>query len=326
MMEPPPPKVIDARDAAAMNCRFYEKKYPDVDDIVTVQVNSIAEMGAYCSLLEYNNIEGMILFSELSRRRIRSVNKLIRVGRNEVVMVLRVDQEKGYIDLSKRRVSPEDVGPAEDRFNKAKQVHSIVRHTAEVLHKTTQELCEMVSWPLYKTRGDAYEAFSQAVLDPDEVLKDLNLPKEVQAELVHNIRRRLAPMPIRLRAEVAVTCFTYEGIEAIKAALSKGLIGEGDETVKIALLAPPVYVLTCTCLNTAQGVSQLNKSIELIKTAIEASGGKMEIKQEPRAVSDHQIRAYEQAMATLAANKNAEDDSNSEGSIEFDPETELANK
>ena len=38
----------------------------------------------------------MILLSELSRRRIRSVQKLIRVGRNEVVVVLRVDKEKGH--------------------------------------------------------------------------------------------------------------------------------------------------------------------------------------------------------------------------------------
>ena len=55
----------------------------------------IAEMGAYVKLLEYDNIGGMILLSELSRRRIRSIQKLIRVGRNEVVVVLRVDKEKG---------------------------------------------------------------------------------------------------------------------------------------------------------------------------------------------------------------------------------------
>jgi translation initiation factor 2 subunit 1 len=47
--------------------------------------------------LEYDNIEGMILLSELSRRRIRSIQKLIRVGRNEVVVVLRVDKEKGKL-------------------------------------------------------------------------------------------------------------------------------------------------------------------------------------------------------------------------------------
>ena len=80
-----------------------------MDDVVMVQVKSIAEMGAYVSLLEYGGIEGMILLSELSRRRIRSVQKLIKVGRQEPVMVLRVDKDKGYIDLSKRRVSPEDL-------------------------------------------------------------------------------------------------------------------------------------------------------------------------------------------------------------------------
>ena len=49
--------------------------------------------------LEYDNIEGMILLSELSRRRIRSIQKLIRVGRNEVVVVMRVDKEKGTVHL-----------------------------------------------------------------------------------------------------------------------------------------------------------------------------------------------------------------------------------
>src|SRR5271156_5924512 len=77
------------------NCRFYENQFPAIDELVVVQVRQIAEMGAYVKLLEYDNIEGMILLSELSRRRIRSINKLIRVGRNEVVVVLRVDQEKG---------------------------------------------------------------------------------------------------------------------------------------------------------------------------------------------------------------------------------------
>jgi translation initiation factor 2 subunit 1 len=59
--------------------------------------SQIAEMGAYVKLLEYDNIDGMILLSELSRRRIRSIQKLIRVGRNEVVVVLRVDKEKGML-------------------------------------------------------------------------------------------------------------------------------------------------------------------------------------------------------------------------------------
>ena len=127
---PPPPPAM----ATNLECRMYEAKYPEVDMAVMIQVKNIADMGAYVSLLEYNNIEGMILFSELSRRRIRSVSSLIKVGRIEPVMVLRVDKDKGYIDLSKRRVSEEDIQACEERYNKSKLVHSIMRHVAETLN------------------------------------------------------------------------------------------------------------------------------------------------------------------------------------------------
>uniref|UniRef100_A0A0D3C5D5 S1 motif domain-containing protein n=1 Tax=Brassica oleracea var. oleracea TaxID=109376 RepID=A0A0D3C5D5_BRAOL len=44
----------------------------------------------------------------------------IKVGRIEPVMILRVDKEKGYIDLSKRRVSEEDIQTCEERYNESK--------------------------------------------------------------------------------------------------------------------------------------------------------------------------------------------------------------
>ncbi|QCE06728.1 translation initiation factor 2 subunit 1 [Vigna unguiculata] len=156
-----------------LECRMYEARYPEVDMAVMIQVKNIADMGAYVSLLEYNNIEGMILFSELSRRRIRSVNSLIKVGRIEPVMVLRVDKEKGYIDLSKRRVSEEDIQACEERYNKSKLVHSIMRHVAETLNIDLEELYVHIGWPLYRKYGHAFEAFKIIVTDPDSVLNTL---------------------------------------------------------------------------------------------------------------------------------------------------------
>ena len=141
-------------------------------------------MGAYVKLLEYDNIDGMILLSELSRRRIRSIQKLIRVGRNEVVVVLRVDKEKGkanlastcssysnadgvlplgYIDLSKRRVSPEDIIKCEERYNKSKMVHSIMRHVAEKTQHPIEDLYERIGWPLNKKYGHAVDAFKLSI-------------------------------------------------------------------------------------------------------------------------------------------------------------------
>ncbi|KAG0008719.1 eukaryotic translation initiation factor 2 subunit alpha [Entomortierella chlamydospora] len=94
-----------------LQCRMYANKFPEVDDLVMVNVRQIAEMGAYVQLLEYDNIEGMILLSELSRRRIRSIQKLIRVGKNEVVVVLRVDKEKAtpWNDKKIHTAIPKDI-------------------------------------------------------------------------------------------------------------------------------------------------------------------------------------------------------------------------
>jgi len=160
------------------NCRFYEEKFPEIDSFVMVNVKQIAEMGAYVKLLEYDNIDGMILLSELSRRRIRSIQKLIRIGRNEVVVVLRVDKEKGYIDLSKRRVSPEDVVKCEERYNKSKSVHSIMRHVAEKTKTPIETLYQDIGWPLNKKYGHANDAFKLSINNPS-VWDDVTFPSEV---------------------------------------------------------------------------------------------------------------------------------------------------
>ena len=68
------------------------------------------------------NFLGMILLSELSRRRIRSINKLVRVGRDECAVVVRVDRDKGYIDLSKRRLSDDEKKRCENKFEKVRCV------------------------------------------------------------------------------------------------------------------------------------------------------------------------------------------------------------
>ena len=122
--------LVDPGAMASTEGRYYEAEFPELEEIVVVQVKRIVDMGSYVSLLEYDNHEGMLLNSELSKRRIRSLAKLVKVGKTEICMVLRVDQEKGYVDLSKRRVEPEDATAKEESFAKAKAVHGIMRPRA----------------------------------------------------------------------------------------------------------------------------------------------------------------------------------------------------
>ena len=65
--------------------------------------------------------------------------------------------------MSKRRVTPEDIAKCEERFNKSKAVHSILRHVAEKHDIALKELYESIGWPLYKKFGHAYDAFKLAI-------------------------------------------------------------------------------------------------------------------------------------------------------------------
>ncbi|KAJ5609026.1 hypothetical protein N7528_009593 [Penicillium herquei] len=279
------------------NCRFYEEKYPEVDSYVMVNVKQIAEMGAYVKLLEYDNIDGMILLSELSRRRIRSIQKLIRIGRNEVVIVLRVDKEKGYIDLSKRRVSPEDVVKCEERYNKSKAVHSILRHVAEATQVPLEELYQKIAWPLDKKYGHSHDAFKIAISNP-EVWNEIEFPSEpVKKELQQYISKKLTPAPTKVRADIEVTCFSYEGIGAVKTALRTAEAENTPENqIKVKLVAPPLYVLTSQCLDKTLGIQQLEAAIQRIETAIKAAGGNCTVKMAPKAVTEHDDAILQELM------------------------------
>eukprot|EP00753_Platysulcus_tardus_P002215 PLAT11627.1.p2 GENE.PLAT11627.1~~PLAT11627.1.p2 ORF type:complete len:315 (+),score=164.19 PLAT11627.1:742-1686(+) len=276
----------DSMDPELLRCRFYRETYPKADDVVVVHVREVAEMGAYVSLMEYNDIEGMILLSELSRRRIRSINRLIRAGKTEVVTVLRVDKEKGYIDLSKRRVSPEDIAACEERYAKSKTVHNILRHVCKLHRMPLEELYKSVGWPLYDKFGHAHDAFKMAVSDPDTVLEGLEIADDVRETLLENVRRRLTPHALKIRADIELTCFTYEGIDAIRESLMEGKKESTPEIpITIKLVAPPRYVVHTTTLMKRAGIEALNRALAAITEAITARGGSINIKMAPRATS-----------------------------------------
>ncbi|CAK9811230.1 Eukaryotic translation initiation factor 2 subunit 1 [Anthophora plagiata] len=305
-----------------LSCRFYKEKYPEVEDVVMVNVRSIAEMGAYVHLLEYNNIEGMILLSELSRRRIRSINKLIRVGKTEPVVVIRVDKEKGYIDLSKRRVSTEDVEKCTERYAKAKAVNSILRYVAELLHYDSddqlEELYQKTAWHFEqkykKQKASAYDFFKQSVLDPS-ILAECGLDEHTKEVLLNNIKRKLTSQAVKIRADVEVACYGYEGIDAVKAALKTGLALSTDELpIKINLIAPPLYVMTTSTPEKQDGLKALNDAIDVIQNKITSLGGVFNVQMAPKVVTatDEAELARQMERAELENAEVAGDDDEEE--------------
>lgn len=190
--------------------------------------------------------------------------------------------------MSKRRVSPEDIIKCEERYNKSKMVHSILRHVAEKVKIPIEELYTQIGWPLNKKYGHAVDAFKLSITNPD-VWNEVSFPSEVaKQELQSYIARRLTPQPTKVRADVEVTCFGYDGIDAVKTALRRAEANNTpDTTVKVKLVSPPLYVLTSQCLDKTTGIQTLEKAILEIEENIKAAGGNCSVRMAPKAVTEN---------------------------------------
>lgn len=203
----------------------------------------------------------------------------------------------GYIDLSKRRVSPEDVVKCEERYNKSKMVHSIMRHVAEKTNTPIEDLYRTIGWPLNKKYGHAIDAFKLSITNPD-VWSEIEFPSPVaKEELTSYISKRLTPQPTKVRADVEVTCFGYEGIDAVKTALRAAEArNTADTQVKVKLVSPPLYVLTSQTLDKGEGIAVLEAAIQDITANIKGAGGNCSVKMAPKAVTENDDAELQKLM------------------------------
>eukprot|EP00983_Pelagomonas_calceolata_P050597 1142050-Pelagomonas_calceolata.AAC.3 len=54
---------------------------------------------------------------------------------------------------------------------------------------------------------------------------------QVKEALLKNIKRRMTPQPLKIRADVELTCFQYDGIEHIRSAMRAAEAASKDGTV-----------------------------------------------------------------------------------------------
>ena len=76
------------------------------------------------------------------------------------------------------------------------------------------------------------------------------------------IARRLTPQPIKLRADIELTCYTPAGIDAIKKALRAGeKESSAAVPIKAKLVAPPLYVLSTNATDKVRPSSLFHPSV-----------------------------------------------------------------
>lgn len=135
--------------------RFYKNKFPEVDDIVICTVKDIIEESIYVNLIEYG-IDGMVQLSNASSRRKKRSVCLLKKDKQYPLLVIAVDKEKGYVDLSTRFLSDEDKNNANNKFMKYSKALKIFNKFMEskLINFTDDDYINYASKTIWKLKND----------------------------------------------------------------------------------------------------------------------------------------------------------------------------
>ena len=200
--------------------RYYPAKYPRLSDIVVVKVLKIEDSTISCELLEYG-CKGMMLHSEISKRKLRTIKRSIHVDSQEYLEVIEVDTEKGYIDLSKKYVTAKEQEETTERFAMARRYYNFFRYWSE---ETGMDLVTNVLWKYYNPEkdGNVYKELTPE-LSWREVLNKVILNSKQQERICSDFLKLFETRAVKHVTEFEMVCYASEGVAALSTAISEGL-------------------------------------------------------------------------------------------------------
>jgi len=215
-----------------------------------------------------------------------NVHRVMRIGKQEVVRVMRVDREKGYIDLSKKKVHKQEELDTLDKFAKAKTVNSIMRTLSESLKIDIEQVFKKIAWPLYRKTPQPLQILIHA-MDDESVLKDLDLDEAMKAKLMSEIRRRFQPARVKIMSTFEVSINDFDGVNILKEALLAGQNKSSpDFKIEVTILGAPVYLMSVETDKKTEGTALIASALDEIRLFIEGKKGQFKVKEAPKVVGD----------------------------------------
>ncbi|MBW2974859.1 translation initiation factor IF-2 subunit alpha [Candidatus Woesearchaeota archaeon] len=195
--------------------------FPEEDEFVLCTTTSIFHHGVFVNLDEYGK-GGMIHISEVSPGRIRNIRDFVREGKKIVCKVLRINEEKGHIDLSLRRVNERQKKEKINEIKQEQKAEKIIEFVARKLGTDVKKLYDEISPKIFKKYSLVHHCFE------DVARENMSLEKFVQDEktaalLTESIKERMKPVEVFIGGELKLHSYSENGVEIIKTALSKGL-------------------------------------------------------------------------------------------------------
>jgi translation initiation factor 2 subunit 1 len=232
--------------------------FPQEEELVLCTVTAVQFHSVFVTLDEYGSRTGMIHISEVAPGRIRNIREHVKEGKKIVCKVLRINQEKGHIDLSLRRVNENQKRQKMNQIKQEQLAEKIIEHAAKQHIKKPEDIYAKLAKELVPVHGGIFPAFelvANGTLDLARII-DKNLAQAI----TEAVRQRIKPKEIILSGDLQLLSNAPNGIELVRETLRHAEETSGKPVIRYK--GAGTYHITVTAEDYKAGEKKLKAAAE----------------------------------------------------------------
>jgi translation initiation factor 2 subunit 1 len=251
-------------------------EWPSVDELVICTVKKVFPQGAFATLDEYGDKEGMIHISEVASGWIKNIRNYVRENQKVICRVLHVDPERKHVDLSIRRVKDSERRWKAQRVKLEQGAEKLLEIAAKKLGKDLNQAYEEVGFALQEKFGDLYSAIESAAKSKESIA---DVVDERWMEVLHEVAAStVQPPTYKVTGYVNLSCTLPNGVEIIKSAMIKARESTRDENTNVEFyyVGSPKYRIEVVAQSYKAAENILQRAADIAIEAVTKVGGKGE--------------------------------------------------
>ena len=191
-----------------------------------------------------------------------------------VLKVLRVDSEKGHIDLSLRRVTKRERIEKVMLFKKDRKAEALLKGVAEKTGLPLQEIYAKAG-KLVEEEYGLYDGFEKAAKEGSEPLTKIGVPEDLAKAFAEVAAERIHVKLVKVKGTLEIRCLKPNGVKLVKDAFLNAKKAEKtkDSEIKFYVIAAPKYNVEILAENYKRAEDILQKVSQAVLTNITKAGG-----------------------------------------------------
>ncbi|MFH1622908.1 MAG: S1 RNA-binding domain-containing protein [Candidatus Aenigmatarchaeota archaeon] len=256
-----------------------KKGVPRWNELVLCTVTRVTPFAAWCTLDEWETpdgkpVEGMIHISEVAGKWVKDIRKFVKQGKQYITRVVRIDREKGFINLSVKRVSKFDQREKTETDRKNKRITGMLMQIARRVGKDMVEKdAEDAIIPKLAALNrfdDAYEALEETADDPG-IADEAGIEAPWKEALMEVLRKNFQEKEVEIKAVVEMSSTAGDGVKQVAGVLA-GFEKESGAVVKY--ISAPKYMAQIRTKTPKEGKRKLVEALGAAVKEMERLGGK----------------------------------------------------